>query len=66
MPLEPSIAYTEIVSDFSPDATRYLPEGSIAKPRGCFSVGVLATQASLPLAGSTRSVASVPVVRSAA
>ena len=27
--------------DFSPAATRNLPPGSMAKPRGCFSVGVV-------------------------
>src|SRR5471032_887389 len=40
-PLAWSIAYTEIVSDFSPVATRNLPLGSIANPRGWRTVGVL-------------------------
>src|SRR5439155_22724953 len=40
-PVAPSIAYEEIVGDCSPDTTRYRPVGSMAKPRGCFSVGVL-------------------------
>src|SRR5205823_5484018 len=60
------IAYTEIVSDFSPETTRYLPAGSIAKPRGCFSVEMLPRRVSLPLAASTASHASVLPVRSAA
>src|SRR5436305_13265676 len=54
-----SIAYDEIVSDFSPETTTYRPLGSMAKPRGCFSVGVLLTYVNLPLAGSTRNAPSV-------
>src|SRR6266853_4188944 len=55
-----------MVSDFSPEATRNLPLGSIANPRGCFSVGALERYESLPLVESTLNAASVLVVRSEA
>src|SRR2546427_111100 len=54
-----------MVSDFSPEATRNLPLGSIANPRGCFSVGALERYESFPLAESTLNAASVLVVRGA-
>src|SRR4051812_24661204 len=40
-PLDGSMAYVERVSDFSPETTMKRPVGSMRKPRGCFSVGVL-------------------------
>ena len=40
-PLSASIEYVESVSDNSPETTMTRPVGSILKPRGCFSVGVL-------------------------
>ena len=40
-PLEGSIAYEEIVSDFPPETTMKRPLGSIWKPRGYFSVAEL-------------------------
>src|ERR1700694_4436743 len=54
----------EIVSDFSPVATRNLPLGSMANPRGWRSVGVLDKYVSLPLAPSTLKAASMWPVRS--
>src|SRR6266705_3698409 len=55
-----------MVSDFSPEATRNLPLGSIANPRGCFSVGALERYESFPLAESTLNAARVLEVRSEA
>src|SRR6266498_1109047 len=55
-----------MVSDFSPEATRNLPLGSIANPRGCFSVGALQRYESFPLAESTLNAARVLEVRSEA
>src|SRR5258708_12907376 len=55
-----------MVYDFSPEATRNLPLGSIANPRGCFSVGALERYESFPLPKSTLNAASVLEVRSEA
>src|SRR6266851_3952476 len=55
-----------MVSDFSPEATRNLPLGSIANPRGCFSGGALERYESFPLPESTLNAARVLEVRSEA
>ena len=65
-PLDGSIEYAEIVSDFSPETTMNRPVGSILKPRGCFSVGVLPSQVRLPVEESTLKAPSELLVRSAA
>src|SRR5262249_31349303 len=65
-PFSASIAYDESVSDFSPATTTKRPVGSMANPRGCFSVGVLPRYVSFPLVPSTRNAPSVLVVRSEA
>jgi hypothetical protein len=54
------------MSDFSPETTTKRPVGSIAKPRGCFSVGVEPMKVSLPVAASTLNPPSVLEVRSEA
>lgn len=65
-PLSGSIAYDAIISDCSPETTTNRPLGSMLKPRGCFSVGVLPTKVSFPLAPSTRKAPMVLEVRSEA
>jgi hypothetical protein len=57
------MACTETAVDFSPEATRNLPCGSMAKPRGCFSVGVAPSQVRRP-SPSARYAQSVLLVRS--
>jgi hypothetical protein len=53
-----------MVSDFSPEATRNRPLGSIANPRGCFSVGVLPRYDSVPVCASTLNAVRVLLARS--
>ena len=54
------------MSDFWPLTTMYRPLGSMRKPRGCFSVGVLESYVSLPVAVSTLNAAIELLVCSAA
>jgi hypothetical protein len=48
VPSSGAIAYTDTYSDSSPHATSQRPDGSIAKPRGCVSVGVACAGAYVP------------------
>ena len=59
-----SMGCTDTLFDSWPATTRNAPLGSIAKPRGVFSVGVWPSGCSSPEAGSTRNVEIVLELRS--
>src|SRR5205823_1883389 len=63
-PLSESILYVDRPWDSCPTASRYRPEESMLKPRGCFSVGTLPMGDSAPVPASTLNPARVLDVRS--